>query len=218
MGFSTIDIQARINALYDQPHLLVDGAFGPKTQEGIRAALVKFGGSKTEDLFGKAKLHRIHWHWTAGSYDNAEADAEHYNMLFTVEGKAIKGGAEPEDQARYDWQKGVGVSHTKNANTGAIGLSVAAMGDAEGWPLDWGKYPLTWVGIDAMLKQTAEYCKKFDIPVTKWSTLSHAEVQPTLNIQQNGKWDYRILPDMTKVIDAVECGDILRKRLKEKFM
>ena len=219
MKYPTRDVQARINALEGFEKLKVDGSFGPKTQEAIRYMLEKRKVNTVEELFGKDGLHRIHWHWTASTYKITPEVCEHYNGVFDKDGGFHAGGANPQDQAIYDFKKGIGVSHTLNANTGAIGLAVAAMAGAEGWPsMVWGKYPLTWEGIDAMLKATAFYCKKYEIPVSKWSTLSHAEIQPTLGIQQKQKWDFQILPDMKAVIDPVECGDILRKRLKEKFL
>ena len=69
-----------------------------------------------------------------------------------------------------------------------------------------------------MLKRSAEYCKKFDIPVTKWSTLSHAEVEETLKIKQNNKWDFMVLPGSTRTENAVKIGDILRARMISKYM
>lgn len=219
MSYPTRDVQARLNALADKQVVSVDGVFGVKTQEALRQAMAKNGVKTADELFGKDRLHRIHWHWTASTYVVHPDVLEHYNGVFDKDGKAYAGAAKPEDQAIYDYTKGIGVSHTLNANTGAIGLSVAAMAGAEGWPiLKWGNYPLTWEGIDGMLKATAYYCKRFSIPVSRWSTLSHAEVQETLGIPQKQKWDFQVLPGMDKVIPAVECGDILRKRLKEKFM
>jgi hypothetical protein len=69
-----------------------------------------------------------------------------------------------------------------------------------------------------MLKRSADYCKEFDIPVTKWSTLTHAEIETTLGIKQNNKWDYMVLPGDTQVRNAVVVGEILRDRLRTRFM
>lgn len=228
MGFNrtTRDFQVRVNSLgiLKEP-LVCDNANGPKTQQAIAQAMAYLKVKKSEEIFHPAGLNRVHWHWTAGDYlvtpipgpNNDEAD--HYNDVFDLNGKHTA-GVPAIDQAYYD--SGVrGASHTLSANTGAIGVSVAAMGDASyhGSVADSGKWPINWVQIDAMLKRTAEYCKMYDIEVSKWTTLSHAEIQPTLLITQKGKWDIRVLPDDLKlVLDPVKAGDILRRRLSEKFL
>lgn len=218
MSYTVRDVQARICALNNAPVIKVDGMNGPKTKEAASALMEERGVSTWKGLFGSNGLHRIHWHWTAGSYGPGREDIKHYNDLFDERGNHYDGAARAEHQANYDWRRGIGVSHTLNANTGAVGLAVTAMSGADGWPsLRWGSYPLTWAGIDAMLQRTADYCSEFDIPVTRWSTLSHAEVQPTLGIRQKNKWDFMVLPGMDEVMNAVLCGDILRKRLVDKF-
>lgn len=217
MSYTTRDLQARVNAiLFGEPKakmLVMDGMKGPTTRKQIAAAMEKRNVNREHKLFGVSGLHRIHWHWTASTYAVTDEVRSHYNDVHDVEGNSYDGGARAEHQANYDWRKGVGVSHTLNANTGAIGQAVAAMGNAQGWPVNIGKWPLSWDGIDAMLMRSIDYHHQFDIPITPYSTLSHAEVQPTLGIKQNGKWDYQILPDGTKIIDPVRCGAILRERM-----
>jgi len=217
MLYITRDLQARVNALNGMEVLKVDGMSGPNTRKPPRATMAKFDLSKEKDLFHDSGLHAIIWHWTAGRNKPSKDDLKHYNDVFDHEGNQYDGAARPEHQANYDWRKGIGVSHTKSANTGRIGMSVAGMYNANGWPMKWGTHPITWEGIDAMLERTAMYCKKFWIPNSRWSTLSHAEVQQTLGIKQNNKWDYMVLPGDTKPRDAVVVGDILRKRMKDKF-
>ena len=223
---TTRDFQVRINSLgILKESLICDDANGPKTQQAVAQAMAYLKVSSAENIFHPAGLNRIHLHWTAGDYlvtpvpgpNNDEAD--HYNDVFDVDGKPTA-GIPAIDQAYYVSGKR-GASHTLNANTGAIGLSVACMGDASysGSVANPGKWPINWVQIDAMLKRAAEYCKMYDIRVSKWTVLSHAEVQPTLLIKQNGKWDIMVLPDNPKlVLDPVKAGDILRKRLVEKFL
>jgi hypothetical protein len=220
------DFQVRVNSLgiLKEP-LVVDDQNGPKTQQAVAQAMAYMKVTQAEKIFHPAGLNRIHLHWTAGDYlvtpvpglNNDEAD--HYNEVFDVNGKMFS-GVPALDQATY--VSGVrGASHTLSANTGAIGLSVACMGNASysGSVANPGKWPINWVQIDAMLKKAAEYCLLYDIRVSKWTVLSHAEVQPTLNIAQRGKWDIMVLPDNPKlVLDPVKAGDILRKRLVEKFL
>ena len=91
-------------------------------------------------------------------------------------------------------------------------------GAAQANPVKWGKNPITWTGIDAMLEHAMDICEEYSIPVSKWTTLSHAEVQPTLGVRQKNKWDYVILPGETNAFqDPVKVGDKLRKRMLRKF-
>lgn len=218
MLYITRDLQARVNALEGAEVLDVDGMSGPATRKAVSQLMKRLGVRKEKELFDESGLHAIIWHWTAGLRVPTKDDLKHYNDVFDFEGNQYDGAARPEHQANYNWRKGIGVSHTKNANTGRPGLSVAGMHRAEGWPkLKWGSHPITWDGIDAMLERTALYNRKFWIPCTKWSNLSHAEVEATLGIKQKNKWDYMVLPGFDRPLDAVEVGDILRKRLKDKF-
>ena len=55
----------------------------------------------------------------------------------------------------------------------------------------------------------------YNIPVTRQTILSHAEVQPTLGIKQRGKWDIAWLPGRATATDPIGCGDHLRKLVAE---
>jgi hypothetical protein len=228
MGFNrtTLDFQVRVNSLgiLKEP-LLVDNQNWSKTQQAIAQAISYLKVKTAEEIFHPTGLNRIHLHWTAGDYlvtpvpgpNNDEAD--HYNDVFDVDGRHIS-GTPAIDQAFYA-SRFRGASHTLSANTGAIGLSIACMGDASysGSVANPGKWPINWVQIDAMLKRAADYSRMYDIRISKWTVLTHAEIQPTLNIKQNGKWDIMVLPDNPKlVLNPVIAGDILRKRLVEKFL
>jgi len=68
-----------------------------------------------------------------------------------------------------------------------------------------------------MLEQTWDICCEYNIPVSPWTTLSHAEVQQTLGVAQRNKWDYMVLPCYDKPSDAVKIGNVLRARMLEKF-
>ena len=68
--------------------------------------------------------------------------------------------------------------------------------------------------LDVFCKMVAEYCLRYDLPVTDETVLSHAEVEPTLRVTQTGKWDITVLPGMTYVGDPVAVGDILRDRVR----
>lgn len=211
MSFSTRDVQARVTSLGYNPGV-IDGMQGPKTRAATVQALSDRGLRYTSELFHKSGLHRVHWHWAASTYTITRELCSHYNGVSDHEGNHHEGGARPEHQA--DYRAGhKGVSHTRNGNTGAIGEAVTGMHGSKDHPFDWGEYPLTWEAIDTMLQKTAEHCYDFDIPVSPTSTLSHAEIDETLGIRQNAKWDFMVLPGMSHVKGAVAIGDILRKRL-----
>ncbi|MEO0379482.1 MAG: N-acetylmuramoyl-L-alanine amidase [Pseudomonadota bacterium] len=214
MGFSTRDIQARCAALGFNPGP-VDGMRGPKTRAAMQAALTSRSGSDVADLFDESGLHRVHWHWTAGAYGVIEMERRAYNVLIDQDGNAYDGLFRPEMQAAY--RPGRAASHTLNANSGAIGIGCDAMAGAHDRPFRWGAAPLTWAQIDGMLEVTRDFCRDFDIPVSPWSTLSHAEVQPNLGIRQRWKWDIRVLPDDLDISDARAVGDTLRARLVDRF-
>jgi len=210
--YSALEYQGRVNGIMGGPVLTVDGMIGPKTRQGIQEAMKIKGVRNVEDLFTRG-VRGVVWHWTAGAHGVIELERDHYNWIFDRMGNIHDGNHTVQDQVNYDWRAGVGASHTKSMNTGWIGLSVDAMAGAVESPLNWGTNPLTWEGIDAMLDWTMDLCEEYDIPVSPWTTLSHAEVQQTLGVKQRFKWDYKVLPGDTRARDARVIGDILRDRM-----
>ena len=215
MTYNTREYQGRVNGILGGPVLTVDGMMGPKTRSAIQEAMKIKGVRDAKDLFTRG-VRGIVWHWTAGAHGVIELERHHYNWVFDNLGNVYDGNHSVQDQVNYDVQSGVGASHTKSMNTGWLGLSVDAMAGAVESPLNWGSNPLTWAGIDAMLDWTMELCKEYDIPVSPWTTLSHAEVQQTLGVQQRFKWDYKVLPGYTRAEDARKVGDVLRNRMLKR--
>ena len=80
-------------------------------------------------------------------------------------------------------------------------------------PFDPGAYPIQQVQVDALVRLSAELARRYGIPVSRTTMLSHAEVQPTLGIKQSGKWDFMWLPGMAGPADPVALGDRLRGRV-----
>lgn len=214
--FTVKEYQGRVNGIFNEPHLVIDGMNGPNTQKGIEDAMKLRRVRQKEDLFDRG-VRGVVWHWTAGANGLIELEKEAYNFLTDIKGNIYDGNSTIAEQVMYDWRKGIGASHTKSMNTGWVGISQDAMAGANGWPMKWGSHPITWEGTDAMLKQTWDVCQEYQIPVSKWTTLSHAEVQATLGVPQSNKWDYMVLPGYDKPVDAVKVGDILRTRMLEKF-
>lgn len=219
MTYTAREYQGRVNGIMGGPVLTVDGVMGPKTRAGIEKAMRKRGVSRRQDLFDRG-VRGIVWHWTAGAKGFIEMERKAYNFLHSTTGDTIQGEATVAEQVMYDWRRGIGASHTKSMNTGWIGQSVDAMAGAkQANPMVWGSNPITWEGIDAMLEQSAELVKEYNIPISKWTTLTHAEVEPTLGVKQRWKWDYTVLPgDTNGFQDPVEIGNKLRERLMERFL
>ena len=157
-------------------------------------------------------MKRIIWHWTAGTHKASALDKKHYHFIIEGDGTVVKGDhapeanetiARPNDSSTY-------AAHTRNCNTGAIGVAVAAMAGAVERPFKAGRYPITTKQMEALVALTSSLSRAYAIPVTRTTVLSHAEVQPTLGIAQRGKWDIAWLPEMKDVGDPVRVGDRLR--------
>jgi hypothetical protein len=210
--YTTREYQGRVNGIMGGPVLAVDGMMGPKTRDAIQEAMRIKGVRHAKDLFTRG-VRGIVWHWTAGAHGIIDLERNHYNWLFDRMGNIYDGDHTVQEQVNYDWRNGIGASHTRKMNTGWIGLSVDAMAGAKESPFQWGSNPLTWEGIDAMLDWTMDLCKEYEIPVSPWTTLSHAEVQGNLGIRQKWKWDYKILPGLDRVQDPLVIGNIMRDRM-----
>ena len=209
MTYSVRDVQARLNALgYDVGG--VDGINGPRTKRAFRQAKVDLGS-----VFHKSGLHRVHIHWTGGAYGDIALERAHYHVIILDNGKAVMGDLKPE--ANANCRDGQYAAHTRAANSGAIGVALDAMGGAVESPFNAGKYPITEKQLKRMAVEVANLCDTYEIPVTKWSVLTHAEIQPTLGIKQRWKWDITWLPGMTKPSDAIEVGNMIRDMIRKEL-
>lgn len=160
----------------------------------------------------KVPMQRIHWHWTAGAYTPNSHDLKAYHFVIDGDGR---------------WHRGVDVAknsggikpgyaaHTLNANSGAIGVSMACMGGAVESPFNPGKWPMKSVQLDSLIAGTAQLCEAYDIDVGRRTTLSHAEIQPTLGIKQRQKWDFTRLAFAPELKGAIAIGDMIRARVSE---
>lgn len=157
-------------------------------------------------------MKRVHWHWTAGAEGIIDVEEDSYHEIINPDG-TWSPGTFPIEANKPPLRPGRYAAHTLNANSDAIGIACDAMAGARERPLHWGSNPLTEAQIDAMLRRTAHWCKVYNIPVSRKTTLSHAEVERNLGIKQRNKWDIMVLPGMTRVDDPVVVGDELRRRL-----
>ena len=154
-------------------------------------------------------MNRVIVHWTAGTHRASGLDRSHYHVLIEGDGKLVRGipaislndsrGAKPGYAA-----------HTLNCNTGSIGVSLCCMAGAVESPFNAGSAPMTRVQWDALPPVLADLCRRYGIPVTRKTVLSHAEVQGTLKIAQRGKWDISRLAFDPSVVGSAACGDAFR--------
>lgn len=157
-------------------------------------------------------MKRIILHWTAGSHTASSVDKEHYHKIVNGDGTIVNGDHKIEDN--LSTADGVYAAHTKGANTGAIGVAMAGMLGAEG-PGKLGKYPLTKKQWDACMALVKKLAAQYNIPITPSTILSHAEVQSTLGIKQNGKIDISFgVPGKPDLKTARACGDYMRSLLE----
>ena len=155
------------------------------------------------------KLNKVIAHWSAGKYKASQLDKQHYHFIYEDDGKEVPGNYTPE--ANLSTADGHYAQHTRGCNTGAIGVSCASMFGAVSVDKP-GTYPITPVQFDSMCKGIARLCKKYSIPVTPKTVLSHAEVQENLGIWQKGKWDIAVLTFLN-LKTAKACGDEMRRRV-----
>jgi hypothetical protein len=164
------------------------------------AAATQAQGAKGLPFIHASGLTHVRWHWTGGAYKPNALDRSHYHFIIDGEANVI---------ACHDPRKHL--SHTLNANTGAIAVAIAAMGGAVERPFNRGAYPLLSKQLSALTALSARLCADYDIPVSRWSTMSHSEVQPTLGIVQRQKWDINWLPDLEGPGDPHTVNDRIRK-------
>lgn len=157
-------------------------------------------------------LERIIPHWTAGTWDASKLDRSHYHFLITGDGLVVEGDHSPEANLGR-LVPGKYAAHALNANTGAIGIGLCGMGQASERPFSTGPWPLKEVQIETLVSLMAVLCQMHNIPVSRKTTLTHAELQPTLGIAQRGKWDISWLPGMLGPGDPIEVGDVIRRRV-----
>lgn len=155
---------------------------------------------------------RIVVHWSAGGNKASALDREHYHVIIEGDGTMVRGDRTIADNALTS--DGKYAAHTLNLNAGSIGVSLAAMAGAQQVPFKVGSAPITktqWLILPTVL---ADLCRRYSIPVTRQTVLSHAEVQPTLGIKQRGKWDIAWIPGMDRAGDPIAIGDNLRAEVK----
>ncbi|MEF2554049.1 N-acetylmuramoyl-L-alanine amidase [Aurantimonas sp. A2-1-M11] len=160
-----------------------------------------------------ASMQRIVCHWSAGAHDASWLDRKHYHFIIEGDGNLVRGDRSVSDNAAPI--RGAYAAHTRNCNTGSIGVSMACMAGAVERPFDAGRYPMTRPQWDAFVATVADLCQRYGIKVTPKTVLSHAEVQSNLGIAQRGKWDFTRLPPFPDLVGAKVCGDFMRASVQQ---
>jgi hypothetical protein len=155
-----------------------------------------------------ANMRRIHVHWTAGTHYASAYEKTRYHILIQGDGSVVRGNHSIAANAPGSGMKQA--SHTLNANSGAIGVSLCCMKGAKERPFSSGDHPMTHLQWNAMLTVVAELSLHYNIPLTPQTILTHAEVQPNLGIKQNNKWDITRLSFDASVVGYNMVGQKLR--------
>jgi hypothetical protein len=158
-------------------------------------------------------MKRVIWHWTAGGHTPNSTDLNAYHEIIDGQGR-VHSGTRPISANKAPIQPNY-ARHTANLNSDSIGISMAAMVGAVERPFNAGRFPVTQAQVDALVRRTAELCAEYNIPITRETVLSHAEVPITLGVAQPGKWDITWIPGMTRPGNAVEVGDLLRAKVSQ---
>ncbi len=157
-------------------------------------------------------MKRIILHWTSGAYQPNTTDFEHYHYLINVQGLVIKGKYAPEDNENVN--DGKYAAHTGGGNTGSIGVAMCGMlnySPKKG--LSSTKYPLTKVQCERCFKLIAELSKKYNIPITNQTVMTHYEFgKAHPETSSAGKIDITILPAYTVSSDKV--GSFIRSKAR----
>ena len=158
-------------------------------------------------------MKRIVVHWTGGAHKANALDRKSYHVLIEGDGNLVRGV--PINLNSAPIKPGY-APHTRGCNTSSIGLSMCAMGgpDVRESPFNAGKWPLTQAQWDKAVETCAALCRRYSIPVTRQTVLTHAEVQGTLGIKQNNKWDITALAFDRSIKGARAIGDSFRAEVK----
>ena len=156
-------------------------------------------------------MDRIITHWTAGGGRASSTDRQHYHRLTEWDGNIVAGTEAIEDNIVTS--DGDYAAHTRNLNTGSIGVAMCGMRGAIEYPFDPGPSAISEKQFNAHCVLVADLCRTYGIPVTRETVLTHAEVEPTLGVKQRGKWDLTRLPFRRDLVGALPVGDYMRDRV-----
>lgn len=157
-------------------------------------------------------MKRIIIHWTAGTYNPTNHEKKCYHFLIDNKGESHNGFFKPEDNENCN--DGKYAMHTGGGNTGSIGVAVCGMYVPREVSVKYTKYPLTKIQCERMFKLCADLCKKYNIPITSDTVMTHYEFgvkHP--NTTSHHKPDITFLPPYPWVTQS-EVGNFIRSKIK----
>jgi hypothetical protein len=155
---------------------------------------------------------RVVLHWTAGTHKASGLDKAHYHVLIEGDGAVVIGDHPIDANAKP--ARPVRANHTRNLNTGSIGVSLCCMLNAVERPFKAGAFPMTIAQWQVAAEVVAELCERYRIPVTPRSVIAHGEVEAVLGIKQLQKWDPLVLP-WTPTISRQQVMDQFRASVQQ---
>ena len=156
-------------------------------------------------------MKRIILHWTAGKYNPNACDREHYHFLVDGSGEIHIGDFPPEanEICRADNY----AKHTGGGNTGSVGVAMCAMFGFKN-EKETGKYPITPVQLERTMKLCAQILKKYGLPVTKKTMMTHYEFGlEHKNTSSFGKIDIIFLPPYS-FVPREDVGSFIRSKVR----
>lgn len=160
-------------------------------------------------------MNRIILHWTAGAPGVIPIEADAYHFIIGWPDGTVTEGLDHVGANVPPLRSGHYAAHTRNLNSHSIGVAIDAMAGARERPFDPGKYPITEAQVDVLVDLCARLMRQYDIPLSRETVLTHAEVQPTLGVAQHNKWDITWLPGMDYPVDPVLVGDVIRDQIRQ---
>ncbi len=126
-------------------------------------------------------------------------------------GKIYNGKYKPEDNENCSDSEYA--RHTGGGNTGAIGISFCGMYNFRN-SNSIGNYPLTQIQLEAGFNLCAKLCKKYNIPITKDTVMTHYEFGKTHpKTTSYGKIDIVYLPPYSWVAKD-DIGAFIRSKVR----
>ena len=159
-------------------------------------------------------MKRIIIHWTAGTNQPNSVDYQHYHYMVNSGGLIVEGLYKPEDNENCN--DGKYAQHTGGGNTGSIGVAMCGMCGFQN-AKNIGKYPLTKQQCETTFQLCAKLCKKYNIPITPETVLTHYEFGKSHpKTSSYGKIDIIHLPAYPEVTQSA-MGDCIRNKVKWYF-
>ena len=169
-------------------------------------------GKLSKGFFMKFK--RIIIHWTAGKLTPNSIDLSHYHFLIPENSSVICGKFKPEDN--FICKPNSYAAHTGGGNTASIGVALCGMLGFSS-KSSAGNYLINYSQCISLFKLIATLSKKYNIPITPSSVLTHYEFGVKYpNSSSAGKIDIVFLPPFPHLAPD-QIGDFIRAKPIEQL-